>query len=110
MNLFDKKLLQNKRNLLKNKGKENKVLYTRGRKKKGDYTKRKYDKYSIDNIMKKIKANLLEIVTEFSNKIVKKSKEESKKILLKKIDYKYINQMKQDIDIELLNETLKDLH
>ena len=104
MNLFDKNLLQNKRNRSKNKGNENVVPFTRGRKKKGDNTKRKHDKYSIDNLMKKIKTNLLEIVIEFINKIVNKNKEESQKILFKKIDYKYINQMKQDIDIKLLND------
>jgi len=109
MNLYDNNLLQNKRNRSKNKGNENEVPYARGRKKKGDNTKRKHDKYSIDNIMKKIKTNLLEIAIEFINQIVNKSKEESQKILFKKIGYKYINQMKQDIDIELLNGTLKDL-
>ena len=59
--------------------------------------------------MKKIKAKIIEIAIDFINKIVNKNKEESKKILFKKIDYKYINQMKQDLDIELLNGPLKNL-
>jgi len=49
--------------------------YMLGQKKKGDKTKRKHDKYSIDNMMKK-KTNLSEIAIEFFNQIVNKSKEE----------------------------------
>jgi len=69
-------LLQSKRNRSKNKGNENEVPYARAEKKKGDKTKRKHDKYSIDNMMKKIKTNLSEIAIEFINQIVNKSKEE----------------------------------
>jgi hypothetical protein len=109
MYLYDINLLQNKRNRSKNKGNENIIQFERGRKKKDDVSQRKHDKYSLDNIMKKIKAKIIEIAIDFINKIVNKNKEESKKILFKKIDYKYINQMKQDLDIELLNGPLKNL-
>ena len=59
--------------------------------------------------MKKIKANIIEFAIEFVNKIINKIKKESRGDLFKKIDYKYINQLKQDLDIELLNEPIKNL-
>jgi hypothetical protein len=45
----------------------------------------------------------------FINAIVNKNNEESKRNLFKKLDYKYINQMKQELDLKLLNSPLKDL-
>ncbi len=99
-----------KRNRTKNKRKENEVSYGRGRKKKDDNTKRKHSKYSVDNIMKKIKSKLIDVVIDFINKIVNnKNYEESIKVIFKKIDYKYINQMRNDLEIELLNGPIKDL-
>ena len=109
MYLYDMKLLKNKRNRSKNKENENGVPFNRGRKKKDDNTKRKHDKFSSDNIFKKIKAKLIEIAIEFINNIVNRKKEDPIKVIFKKIDYKYINQMRQDLDIELLNEPLKNL-
>ena len=106
---YDMNLLKKKRNRSKNKGKKNEVKFDRGRKKKDDSSQRKHDKYSIDNIMKKIKAIIIEIAIEFVNKIINKIKKESRGDLFKKIDYKYINQLKQDLDIELLNEPIKNL-
>ena len=109
MYLYDMKLLKNKRNRSKNKENENGVPFNRGRKKKDDNTKRKHDKFSSDNIFKKIKAKLIEIAIEFINNIVNRNKKDPIKVIFKKIDYKYINQMRQDLDIELLNEPLKNL-
>ena len=109
MYLYDMKLLKNKRNRSKNKGNENEVPFSRGRKKKDDNSKRKHDKFSSDNIFKKIKAKLIEIAIEFINKIVNRNKKDPLKVIFKKIDYKYINQMRQDLDIELLNEPLMNL-
>ena len=109
MYLYDMKLLKNKRNRSKNKGNENEVPFSRGRKRKDDNSKRKHDKFSSDNIFKKIKAKLIEIAIEFINNIVNRNKKDPLKVIFKKIDYKYINQMRQDLDIELLNEPLKNL-
>ena len=109
MYLYDIKLLKNKRNRSKNKGNENEVPFSRGRKRKDDNSKRKHDKFSSDNIFKKIKAKLIEIAIEFINNIVNRNKKDPLKVIFKKIDYKYINQMRQDLDIELLNEPLKNL-
>ena len=109
MYLYDIKLLKNKRNRSKNKGNENEVPFSRGRKRKDDNSKRKHDKFSSDNIFKKIKAKLIEIAIEFINNIVNRNKKDPLKVIFKKIDYKYINQMRQDLDIKLLNEPLKNL-
>ena len=109
MYLYDMKLLKNKRNRSKNKENENEVPFKRGRKRKDDNSKRKHDKFSSDNIFKKIKTKLIEIAIEFINNIVNRNKEDPFKVIFKKIDYKYINQMRQDLDIELLNEPLKNL-
>lgn len=109
MRLYDMNLLQKKRNRSKNKENENEVKFERGRKKKDDNTIRKHDKYSMDNIMKKLKAKLIEIAIEFINNIVNIILDDNRKDLFKKIDYKYINQMKQDSDKELLNGPLMNL-
>ena len=109
MYLYDMKLLKNKRNRSKNKENENKVHFKKGRKKKSDNSKRKHNKFSSDNIFKKIKTKLIEIAIDFINNIVNRNKEDPIKVKFKKIDYKYINQMRQDLDIELLNEPLKNL-
>jgi hypothetical protein len=102
-----------KRNRTKNKENENEneneEVKKRGRKKKDDDTDRKHGKYAPDNIMKKIKSKLLEKIISFINRIVNKSNEESKKEIFKKLDYKYTNQMKQDLDLKLLNSSLKDI-
>ena len=106
MKLLNKK---RKRNRTKNKENENEVVYKRGRKKIDDETDRKHGKYAPDNIIKKIKSKLFEKMINFINSIVNKNNEESKRKLFKKLDYKYINQMKQELDLKLLNSPLKDL-
>ena len=100
-----------KRNRTKNKEieNENEVVYKRGRKKMDDDTDRKHGKFAPDNIMKKIKSKLFEKIICFINAIVNKSNEESKREIFKKLDYKYINQIKQELDLKLLDLPLKDL-
>ena len=98
-----------KRNRTKNKENENEVVYKRGRKKMNDNTDRKHGKYAPDNIMKKIKLKLLETIINFINKIVNKNNEESKKEIFKKLSYKYIKKMKQELDLKLLDSSLKDI-
>ena len=53
--------------------------------------------------MKKIKSKFFEKIISFINRIVNKNNEESKREIFKKLDYKYTNQMKQEIDLKLLN-------
>lgn len=107
----DMHFLNQKRKRNRSKIKEKEIIYSRGRKKKDDRTNRKHCKYASDNIMKKIKSKLIDNAISFINKIVNRynSNEEPKKDLFKKIDYKYINQMKQELDAELLNSPLKNL-
>jgi len=107
------KLLNQKRKRNRNKSKEdeneNEEEKKRGRKRKDDNTDRKHGKYAPDNIMKKIKSKFFENIISFINRIVNKNNEESKREIFKKLDYKYTNQMKQNIDLELLNLPLKDI-
>ena len=107
------KLLNQKRKRNRNKSKEdeneNEEEKKRGRKRKDDNTDRKHGKYAPDNIMKKIKSKFFEKIISFINRIVNKNNEESKREIFKKLDYKYTNQMKQNIDLELLNLPLKDI-
>ena len=96
MKLLNKK---RKRNRTKNKENENEIIYKRGRKKMNDDTDRKHDKYAPNNIIKKIKLKLIEKSISFINAIVNKNNEKSKREIFKKLDYKYIKKMKQDLFI-----------
>ena len=98
-----------KRNPTKNKENENEVVYKRGRKKMNDDTDRKHGKYAPDNIIKKIKLKLIEKSISFINVIVNKNNEKSKREIFKKLDRKYIKKMKQELDLKLLNSSLKDI-
>ena len=100
-----------KRNRTKNKENENEneEVKKKGRKKKDDDSDRKHGKYAPDNIMKKIKSKLFDKIISFINIIVNKNNEESKKEIFKKLDYKYTNQMKQELDLKLLDSSLKDI-
>ena len=83
----------------------------RGRKiKQGNqnqYRRRKvHNKYSEDNIIKKIKSKIFQYPLFFLNKILENNKFHT----LKKLNYKYINSIKKDNDLKLLNMRLKDLY
>jgi hypothetical protein len=98
-----------------------------GRKRLNDYSERKHNKYSVDNILRKIKAFLLENALLFLNNLlnycldkqkillfynyIKKSKVKNKefKNLLKPLDYKYIGGMKKKSEISIFRMPLKDL-
>ena len=58
------------------------------------------------NIVKKIKSNIFKGVLIFMNKLIKNGKEEIK---LYSLDYKYINQLKKEKDLNYINMKLKDL-
>ena len=69
--LFQKR--KRKRNRTKNKENEN----------ESDGTDRKLGKYTHDNIIKKVKSKLFNIIINFINRIVNKTNEESKKEIFK---------------------------
>ena len=83
------------------------LKYRKGRKERSDCTQRYHNKNSPDNIIKKIKSKLFENILQFINNILNPSNE--KKKILKDIDYRYINRLKKDYDLSLLNKSIKDL-
>ena len=103
------KFLGNKRikKDIPNKNNES-IQVKKGRKKKDDDddTQRKHNKKSPDNIIKKIKSILFGGMVEFINNILK-SCNSHEKIL--KIDYKYVDQIKRENDLKLLNSSIKDI-
>ena len=89
----------------------NNLKKKRGRKTQDDNTKRKHDENSHDNILKKCKRVLFDSVIEHTNLIINAYKSITKeKFELKKLNYyKYINKLKKEDEIKLLNMKLKDL-
>ena len=91
---------------LYNSGQENKLK--RGRKPKDLEGWGGHDRMSSDNIIKKIKAKFFNYMTTFLNKIANTTtSEEGNKI--KRLDYRFINQLNREIDLKFLNMPLKDL-
>lgn len=64
----------------------------RGRKKKGSLTKGKHDKYSEDNVFRKIKSNLLKFLLIFINSIIKEIYEDESDYDMEKDKLMQINQ------------------
>ena len=85
--------------------KENKKK--RGRKCKENIEKEEHNKYSSDNIIKKIKGYLFAYLVNFINNILDKKNDDKDKIY--KVNYKFIDQLKKRIDLELLEKSLKEL-
>ena len=95
----------------KDKENKDKNVMKKGRKLKDDDIIGIHKKESSDNIIKKCKAiffsYLIEYIQNYLNKYKNNYKDE---IRLLKLDYlKYINRLKKDIDLELLQKSLKDL-
>ena len=93
---------------------DNKIeIYRPGRKKKDDPTKRNHNRFTDDNIMKKIKSKYFEKIIEFVNNILHNyfnNDEDKETICLKYLSYQYINKMKKDDDIKLLEMPLKEIY
>ena len=92
----------------KNLGNKKKLL---GRKKKKDgIEKGKHNKYSPDNIIKKIKTIFFKYIIIYINLIKEKHAQNYKENFeFKKLSYEnYINNLKKDKEILLLNKPLKD--
>ena len=71
-------------------------------------SKIEHNKYSQDNIIKKIKAKILCYSLLFLNNVLKSTIKD--KVKLYKLDYKYANQLKKGIDLDYLKMSLKDLY
>ena len=89
-----------------NKIRENKIIFGQGRKKKIDLTERTHDKYSSDNILKKIKAILFKSLIIFSNNVLKSA---NINIKLKNIDYKNINKLGKKNELDQFDMTIEQL-
>ena len=102
-----KKRNRNKENEIKEEVKE----LTKGRKSQKDKDEGKHKKYSPDNIIKKIKALFFICVIEYSEQFLNQYKKNyESKIKLLKLDYaKYVNKLKKEVELELLEKPLKDL-
>ena len=100
---------QNNENIPYNtqENKDEKKKSKRGRKQNGNSIRQEHTKTSGDNIIKKIKAKLMLFLVIFMNKLLGKKKEDIKKIY--QLDYKYVDQLKKDIDLDLLKMSLKNI-
>ena len=100
-------------NFLLNKNidlKDNKTEKKRGRQTTIPKRFEIHDKMSPDNIIKKVKSSIFNFICVFLNNIINLDESYNLyKIQLLKLDYKYINKLKKEQDIELLNMRLKDL-
>ena len=85
---------------------EGKIIFKRGRKKGNDLEKRGHNKYSSDNVIKKIKANLFKNMIIFCNNILKSSNIDT---TLKNINYNIINNLNKKNELKQFEMTLKEL-
>ena len=90
---------------------EEKTNFDVGRKKKTDNTKRKHDKNVPDNIIKKCKRIFFKYIIIFINSLIKTYKtNHQENYEFKNLSYEnYVNNLKKDKEIILLNMPLKDL-
>ena len=83
----------------------------RGRKLKPDnkeHYRKEHNKNSEDNIIKKIKAKILLYPLMFLNSLLEKTNIYKERLY--KLDYKYINQLKKEEDMNFLKMSLKELY
>ena len=94
----------------------------RGRKKQDDSSRRKHDKNSPDNIIKKIKSKCLEYALKFINKTLnsfieqdrlisynKMLRKQKDDLLIKFLDYKFVDKIKRETELNLLKMPLKEI-
>ena len=82
------------------------TINKRGRKPKNEIGERNHNKKSADNIIKKVKSKLFKFCNYFINNILK---EITSEIIIYDLDYKYINKLKKEKDLEYIKMPLKDL-
>ena len=88
----------------------NNIKYERGRKGNDDSTERKHNKFSADNIIKKIKTQLFNNLIKFVNGIIFSRTNEGIKKCIKKVKYKeYADSLKKDKNINDLHMSIKDI-
>ena len=91
-----------------NNSKNNEKGKKRGREAKDNNNKREtHDKRSPDNIIKKVKAAIFKYTLSFLNNILEENLEKNAKLL--PLDYKYVNNLQKEKDLNFLNMNLKDL-
>lgn len=86
---------------------EGKKNSKRGRKCKAKNNREEHKKTSSDNIIKKIKSKIFNYLVEFMNNMIDKSKND--KIKFYKLNYKYINQINRNVDLQLLKMKVEEL-
>ena len=91
--------------MIENKEKKNKNK--RGRKCHKSFLSQEHNKMSSNNIIKKIKGYFFKYLIDFMNKILDISDGDKNKLI--KLNYKYIDQLKKNINLELLEKSLKEL-
>ena len=112
VSLFEIKQKQNRtKNPNDSNDSEEKTNFDVGRKKKTDNTKRKHDKNVPDNIIKKCKRIFFKYIIIFINSLIKTYKtNHQENYEFKNLSYEnYVNNLKKDKEIILLNMPLKDL-
>ena len=62
--------------------------------------------YASNNIMVKVKSKLLDYLLAFINNMINNRKEDQKKLI--KLDYKYVENVNRDFNLNMLNMKLKD--
>ena len=87
----------------KNDEKKNK----KGRKTNGNNKRETHDKNHPDNIIKKVKVAIFNYSLYFLNNLLKENFRY--KVELLKLNYKFVNRMKKEQELEFLNMSLKDL-
>ena len=106
-NIIDNELLDQKK---QNKKESNKKVENLGNKRGRKTNEIKnigtHNKMVPDNIIKKIKAKIFEYAIVFLNNILNNNKKEDK---LYKLDYKYVNRLNREQDLQYLDMKLKEL-
>ena len=69
-----------------------------------------HNRYSEDNIIKKIKSKLLLYPLHFLNNLIENEDDSQKKYRLYKLNYKYIRQLTKDRDLNIFRMKLKELY
>jgi hypothetical protein len=65
-----------------------------------------HNNYASNNVMVKVKSKILDYLLAFINNMINNRKEDQKKLI--KLDYKYIENVNRDFNLNMLNMKLKD--
>ena len=99
-----KRIISNK----KIKNDEEKIKKKKRGRKPTKQKRETHDKRSPDNIIRKVKVFIFKFILLFLNNIINENIK-YKKIKLLKLDYKFINRIKADQELKILNMSLKEL-